>query len=140
MPRATWQAASDGAYWIDVAVGSRELTALIDLGLIDSTERVGVSVQPAVFDQMRQAGEFTDFFDSFRLDASGGVTRKQNGQATAQLICPITRQRIGPSVTLYVARGAPAIPDRVGIVFFHFLAACHVFWHLDQRLWCIDYP
>ena len=69
MPQASWQAAPDGAYWIDVAVGSHELLALIDLGMIDRTERVGGSVEPALFDQIRQAGEFTDFFDDFREDA-----------------------------------------------------------------------
>jgi hypothetical protein len=41
---------------------------------------------------------------------------------------------------LHALRGAPGVPDRVGVVFFHRLHGCRVLWELDSRTWCVEYP
>lgn len=140
MPQACWQASADGIYWIDVALGGREISMMLDLGLVDAAERVGFSLEPILYDQIKQAGEFTQFFTDLRLDASGAITYRENGLLSAQLIEPITRQCMGPQVRLYAARGATNVPNRVGIAFFHQLHDCLVIWQLDSRRWCIEYP
>lgn len=140
MPQACWHADSQGLYWIDVALGSRELLLMVDLGLVDRGNRIGLSVEPALYDQFDQAGKLTRFFTDSRLDASGTITTRQNGLITAQLIHPVSRQGIGPRVQLYTARGLPGIPNRVGVVFFHHLSRCRVLWDLDSRTWCIEHP
>jgi hypothetical protein len=113
---------------------------MIDLGLVDASARVGFSLEPTHYDQIKQAGEFGQFFTDFRLDASGSITSRENGSLSAQLIHPLTRQRIGPSVMLYAARGAVLVPNRVGVVFFHHLSSCRVLWDLAKRQWCLEYP
>jgi hypothetical protein len=140
MPQACWQAASDGTYWLDLAIGNHELTLLIDLGMIDHQQRIGFAVEATIYDQLKQSGAFRHSIHSLRLDASGNVSRRAAGLTTAQLICPISRSRIGPQVDLYVSRGAPGVPHRVGLVFFHALAGCRVQWNFDKREWCIEFP
>jgi len=140
MPQACWPAASDGTYWLDIAIGNLELTLLIDLGMIDQLQRIGFAVEAAVYAQLKQSGTFRHFSQSLRLDASGNVSRRPAGLTTAQLICPITRSRIGPPVDLYVSQGAPGVPHRVGLVFFHALTGCRVQWDLTKREWCIEFP
>lgn len=140
MPQACWQAASDGTYWLDLAIGNLELTLLIDLGMIDQLQRIGFAVEATVYDQLKQSGAFRHFSTGLRLDASGNVSRRKSGLTTAQLLCPVTRNRIGPAVDLYVSQGAPGVPHRVGLVFFHALTGCRVTWDLSQRIWCIEFP
>jgi len=140
MPVVSWPAAPDGAYWIDVALGNREFPFLIDLGLIDQKQLIGFAIEQRVFDHLRQQGEFSHFFTTDLLDAGGRITRRNNGRTNAQLLSSLTRQRIGPSVALYVARGSPGVPNRVGVAFFHHLTNCRVIWNLDQRTWSIEYP
>jgi hypothetical protein len=41
---------------------------------------------------------------------------------------------------VYVIRGKPGVPDRVGVVFFHRLKGCRVLWDLDAQSWCVEYP
>jgi hypothetical protein len=140
MPKARWQAAADGRYWLDVAVGNQEFPAMVDLGLVDPRDRVGFEVAPALYNQLKQGGQLSHFTRRSRRDASGQVSWFDTALATAQLVCPAPRQRIGPVVPVWIACGAVGVPSRVGIVFFHHLAGCRVVWELDQRLWEIDCP
>jgi hypothetical protein len=140
MPQACWQAAPDGTYWIDVALAGRVIPLMIDLGMVDASGRGGFSLEPPLYDQIKQAGTFTQFFTDYRLDASGGITSRENGLLSAQLIDPLSHQGIGPIVQLYAARGAVMVPNRVGVVFFHHLVGCRALWNLDQRRWCVEYP
>jgi hypothetical protein len=43
-------------------------------------------------------------------------------------------------VYLYALRGAPGVPSRVGVEFFHHLTGCRVIWDLDRRNWGVEYP
>jgi hypothetical protein len=110
MPQACWQAAADGTYWMDVALGGRELLMLIDTGFLDALNRIGFSLEPGLYTQIRQAGEFVNLLRDFRLDASGQITVRENGLIRAQMVCPLTRQRIGPAVQLYASRGSLGSP------------------------------
>jgi hypothetical protein len=140
MPQAQWQSAADGRYWIDVALSGRNLQVMIDLGLVDPFHRVAFEIDPALYDAMRRAGDFSRFEQRSRRDASGRLSPFETGRVMAQLVCPLTRQRIGPAVTVFVARGVPGVPNRVGVAFFHRLTGCHVNWDLDQQTWVIDCP
>jgi hypothetical protein len=140
MPQAQWQAAVDGRYWIDVALAGQHLRIMIDLGLVDPLHQVGFEIDPALYDALNQAGHFSRFHQRSRRDASGQLSWFDTGQITARLVCPVTRQGIGPTVSLFAARGAPGVPARVGVVFFHLLTGSRVDWDLDQRTWCIDCP
>jgi hypothetical protein len=140
MPQACWQAASDGTYWLDIAIGNLELTMLIDLGMIDPQQQLGFSVEAPVYNQLKRNGLFTHYNTSLRLDASGNISKRESGLAAAQLICPITRNRLGPTVDLFVSEGPANVPHRVGLVFFHALAGCRVQWDLSKREWCIEFP
>jgi hypothetical protein len=140
MPQAQWQAAAGGRYWIDVALAGHPLRVMIDLGLVDSQHRVGFEIDPALYDALEQAGHFSHSLKRSRRDASGQLGVLYTGQLTARLVCPVTRQEIGPTVSLYVERGAAGVPDRVGVVFFHGLTGCRVDWDLDRRTWRIDCP
>lgn len=140
MPRESWQARSDGLYWIDIALGSRQFSLMIDIGLVDPKHQVGFSIEPRLYDLLKKAGEFSGFAIHSQVDASGRVSRVRSGLLTAQLISPITRLPVGPTVRLHVMRGSSGVPNRVGVVFFHQLKSCQVNWDLDNRIWSIDYP
>jgi hypothetical protein len=140
MPRVSWQARSDGLYWIDIALGSRHFSLMIDTGLVDPKHQVGFSIEPGLYDLLKKAGQFSGFAVHSQVDASGRVSRVRSGLLNAQLISPITHLPFGPAVRAYVARGSPGVPSRVGVVFFHLLKGCQVNWNLDQRVWSIDYP
>jgi len=140
MPRLSWQARSDGLYWIDVALGSRHLSLMMDLGLVDPNDRVAFSLEPAIFNHLRKTRELTQLVHQTHRDASGTYSSTKSGQLTAQLISPITRLPVGPAVRLHVMRGSVGVPNRVGVVFFHHLKGCKVNWDLDNRTWSIDYP
>lgn len=140
MAQVSWKGTADGRYQIDVALGGLEVPLMIDLGLIDPGDQVGFSIEPGLYDQLKQAGAFGLLRTYSRIDASGQISQTESGLVSSQLICPTTRQRVGPRVQLYVLRGKPGVPDRVGVVFFHRLAGCRVLWDLDTRTWCIDYP
>jgi hypothetical protein len=140
MPQVRWQARSDGLYWIDVALGTRSFSLMIDLGLVDLNGRVGFSVEPAIYAQLKKAGQLKDFLQQSNRDASGKIFSSESGRLAAQLIDPITFLPVGPTVRLHVMRGATGVPSRVGVVFFHHLKGCQVSWDLDNRVWSIDYP
>ena len=140
MPQARWQAAADGRYWVDVALGNRELPAMVDLGLVDPMDRVGFEVEPAIYHHLEQTRQLSRFTRRARRDATGHIAWFDTGLGTAQLVCPATRQRIGPLVSLWIACGTAGVPSRVGVVFFHHLTGCKVLWELDQRTWEIHCP
>jgi len=140
MPQASWSAAADGSYWIDVAIGGQELLALIDLGMVDHRQLIGGSVEPDFFDQLKKANAFSQTLIDRRLDAGGGVTVRESGLTILQLLDPISRQPIGPPASLFVSRGFPMVPHRVGVPFFHALTGCRVIWDLDKRTWFVEYP
>src|SRR5277367_2089494 len=98
MPQVHWPAAKDGAYWIDLAIAGHQILALVDLGLIDSRDIVGLSLEPGLYDAIKQAGGFAQFFTDFRLDASGRIAQRENGLLNVELISPVTRKHVGPSI------------------------------------------
>jgi hypothetical protein len=61
MPQARWQARSDGLYWIDVALAGRPFSLMVDLGLVDINDRVGFSIEPAIYAQLKKAKKLTHF-------------------------------------------------------------------------------
>lgn len=140
MPQASWQAASDGRYWIDVFVAAQRFDVMIDLGLVDPSGFVGFELEPSVYDEMKAASELSHFNYRFRRDAGGRVTRTESGLTVAQLRRPPTNDEIGPAVPIFVCRGAPGIPSRVGVAFFHRLDGCRVVWKLEERIWQIECP
>jgi hypothetical protein len=140
MPQVCWQGLADGSYQIDVALGSLEVPLMIDLGLVDPRHQVGFSIEPPLYDQLKQAGALAHLQMHSRLDASGQISQRESGLISSQLICPTNHQRIGPLVQLYTLRGNPGVPNRVGVAFFHHLTGCRVLWDLDRRTWCIEYP
>ncbi len=140
MPIATWTAGTGGLYWIDVFLGDRELSVMVDLGLVDPKGRVGFSVDAPLYDTLKRAGVFSQFLMHSRLDASGHIALTESGETAAQLIDPAPRQRVGPALRMHVFRGSPNVPNRVGVAFFHELSGCVVRWTLDQKLWQIEYP
>src|SRR5436190_23996333 len=108
MPQAVWHGLPDGRYHIDVAPGSLEVPLMIDLGLVDALSQVGFSVEPGLYDQLKQAGALTLLQMQSRLDASGGISQTESGLIHSQLICPVNRQRVGLVVPLYILRGNPS--------------------------------
>ncbi len=88
----------------------------------------------------REPGGFSDCQAKGRLTADGRMGFTEIGSLDAQLFCPQTQSPVGPIVHLYAYRGAPGVPDRVGVAFFHLLKGCKVLWDLDKRLWDIEYP
>jgi len=140
MPQACWSASPRGEYWIDVNLGGRPLQVLIDSGLIDARGQVGFSIASSLYDKIKQSGGFGNHQMHTRLTADGQISHTESGSLDARLICPQPHSLIGPVVTTYVFRGAPGVPDRAGMAFFHLLKGCKVEWDLDQRLWCISYP
>lgn len=141
MPQACWQAGSDHRYWIEVAVGGQDLRVMLDLGLVDPHGRVGMEVEPLVYERLRQGGHLSRFRWRSRRDASGQISWSSTGLASVQLVDPVARRPIGPRVSIHISCGTAGVPNRIGVVFFfHQLRGCRVLWDLDQRVWCIDYP
>jgi len=140
MPTTSWNANPRGEYWIDVSLGGQHFSVLIDTGLIDSRGQVGFSIDPTLYDRIKQAGGFRSHQSHSRLTASGQISVTESGSLDAQLLSPPSRIPVGPVVDIYVFRGAAGVPDRVGVAFFHLLRGCNVTWDLDQRLWTINCP
>src|SRR5229473_5385872 len=105
MPQVRWQASSGGLYWIDVALGTRHLSLMIDLGLVDANDRVAFSVEPAIYNQLKRAGKLTHFLQQSNQDASGKISYSESGLLTARLVDPISHLPVGPAVRLHVMRG-----------------------------------
>ncbi len=139
MPQASWQAAR-GSYQIDLIVGNRGIQAMIDLGLVDPLDLVGIELQPAVYDGLKQSGQIVRYLRRSHRVATGVRVAAESGLTTAQLVDPLSQHPIGPLVQLYVTRGAVGVQSRVGVVFFHRLSGCRVSWDLDARTWTIEYP
>jgi hypothetical protein len=140
MPLLQWSAAPDGRYWIDVLVGSHVLREMVDLGLVDPLDRVGFELDRSAYQRLKQTGCLTRFDRRPRRDASGRVSWSESGLGSAQLLDPISKKTDGPVVPLYISCGAPGVPSRVGLVFFHRLTGSRVLWDLDHRLWAIECP
>jgi hypothetical protein len=140
MPDVSWTADPSGAYWIDVQLAGRPFNVLIDTGLIDRLGEVGFSIEASDYDAIKKAGGFRKHQIHSRMMADGTLLITESGSLDAQLICPQTLNLVGPVAHVYVYRGAPGVPDRVGLAFFHQLKGCKVLWDLDQRTWRIDYP
>lgn len=122
MALVSWKAASSGHYWIDVALGNREIPWMVDSGLVDPLNRVGFELDPAIYDQLQRTNLFQRYQLRTHRDSSGRLRLTESGLATAQLVDPVTRQRVGPVVQVYVSRGRLGVASRVGVVFFHRLS------------------
>jgi hypothetical protein len=140
MPELSWRAAADGRYWIDVAIGGRPVRVMIDLGLVDPSNRVGFELEPAFYDELKRSGLLSRFQFRYRRDANGEITQSESGLAAVQLMEPQTMQILAPVLQLHVCRGVAGIPSRVGVVFFHRLADCSVHWNLGTQTWTIHRP
>ncbi len=140
MPTACWPALPSGRYAVDIALAGVGLKCGIDLGLTDPLGAIGFELDPMLFDQFLHTGRITGLQQRERRDAAGGKTRLTVGALTAQLLDPQSRRPVGPVVTVFAARGARGLHNRVGVEFFHRLTACRVVWDLDARLWCVEYP
>jgi hypothetical protein len=140
MLRVSWRAAADGRYWIDAAIGNHDVLVMIDLGLIDPRQHVGLELEPQLYHQLKQLGQLSSFRRRSRRDASRRISWSETGHIGAQLIDPGTRQHVGPVIALDASCGSPGVPNRVGIVFFHLLSGCRVVWELDQQMWSIEVP
>jgi hypothetical protein len=138
MADLSWQAAADGRYWMDVAIGSRPVRVMIDLGLVDPAQRVGFELEPALYDELKRSRQLSRFEFRFRRDANGEITRSESGLVHSQLIDPQLSRVVGPLTNLYVCRGSPGIPNRVGVVFFHCLVGSIVYWDLSARTWRVQ--
>src|SRR5262249_27321659 len=130
----------DGRYWIDVAIANQPVHIMIDFGLVDPLNRVVFELEPSAYDQLKQAGKLTRFRRRSRRDASGSLSWSETGMTTCQLLDAVSGRPVGPAVPIYVSRGSPGVPSRVGLVFFHKLLGCRVIWDLDRRTWSIEYP
>jgi hypothetical protein len=140
MPHVSWTADPDGRYWIDVQLAGQPFTVLVDSGLIDRVGEVGFSIESSDYDAIKKAGGFRQHQIQPRMTADGKISFTESGSLDAQLFCPQTQSPVGPIVHLYAYRGAPGVPDRVGVAFFHLLKGCKVLWDLDLRFWQIEYP
>lgn len=140
MNQVCWPAAADGRYWIDVAIGGQDTRCMVDVGLIDPLDRLGIELEAALYDRLRQLGQLSSFQYRSRRDSSGQTVRLESGETVAQLLDPANRQPVAPAVQLFACRGFPGLPSRVGVVFFHRLVGCKVNWDLGSRLWCIECP
>jgi hypothetical protein len=140
MGQITWQAAVDGRYWIDVAVGSLDLLCLLDTGLIDPLDRLAFELEPDEYDKLLGNGDLQYPEYRTRRDASGNLIATQAGFTEVYLIDPVTRVRVGSRLGVYVSRGTSGVPSRVGIVFCHRLVGCQANWDLGLRRLVLTYP
>jgi len=140
MNRACWAVASDGRYWIDVALGTNPCRLMLDTGLTDCAGVVGFDLAPTDYDRMGRSGQLLAAGPRMRQDASGAWVWLRCGFLAAQLLDPVTRVGIGAPVRCLAVRNFANVPSRVGVVFFHGLAGCRVVWELDTRIWCVEYP
>ena len=140
MPYVSWTANPGLEYWIDVQLAGQPFTVLIDTGLIDRLGEVGFSINASDYDAIKNVGGFRKHQIHPRLTADGSFLITESGSLEAQLVSPQTQSPVGPVVHIYVYRGIPGVPDRVGLAFFHQLKGCKVLWDLDQRTWRIDCP
>jgi hypothetical protein len=140
MNRLCWQVTADGRYRIGIAVGGVATRLMLDTGLVDPKDRVGIELESFFFDRLKQAGLLSNVRPQSRRDASGRYTNQEVAEATAQLIDPATGTRVGPLARIDIMRNPWNVPARVGVVFFHRLTGCRVDWDLDKRLWCVEYP
>jgi hypothetical protein len=136
MAQARWHASADGRYFIDVVVGTHNLRVMVDSGLIDPLNLVGFELEPSIYDQL----SLTNTRMRLSRNAGGSYSHRASGLGSAQLVDPLSGQAIGPMVQVYISRGNPGLPNRVGAVFFHRLKGCRIIWELDTRTWCIEYP
>lgn len=139
MGTVCWRSAS-GRYSVDVILGNSQVAVMIDSGLVDPGNRLGFELDPAVYDRLNQAGLLSHARTRQFRDASGRYSSRDAALTSAQLCNPITGQGVGPLVAIFVSRGRPAVPSRVGVAFFHHLKGCRVEWDLDRRMWCVVYP
>lgn len=140
MNRACWTAAPDGRYWIDISLGTVPVRLMLDTGLVDPLHQTGLELAPALFDNLRQAGQMIGAGQRQRRDASGQLIVMQAGLVRAQLMDPVAHQVIGPVVSVSAFRGAFNVPSRVGVEFFHRLVGCRADWDFDNRRWCVECP
>jgi hypothetical protein len=130
----------NGTYRLELMLGDRSLRVTIDTGLNDPLGEVGLEVEAEAFDFLQTHGHLTPGPRRTRRDASGRVGTFDTATVTAQMIDPATHQRIGPAIQVGVLRRPRSVLNRVGTAFFHRLVGCNVFWDLDHRIWCIEYP
>jgi len=140
MQCVTWKAGPDGRYWIDAALGSQSLRLMIDLGLVDPADQVGLVVRPGVFETLKRRGELSNLITRFHRSATGHVTSSESGLVRGHLIVPGSELQFGPAIEVYVSCGASNVPDRVGVVFFHRLGEGKATWKFAPQVWEFQFP
>src|SRR5947209_1616923 len=138
MNHVCWPVGPDGRYRIDVELGGLDLRMMVDTGLVDRHDQIGIELDPSIFDRLRQVGRMAGSFNRRRRDSSGRSEDMATGELIVRLIDPVSRSRVGPAVRVGVARGTANVPSRVGTVFFHRLTGCRVDWDLDNKVWCVE--
>jgi hypothetical protein len=118
MMSANWPCTSDGRYWLDVGLGNLDLQLMVDTGIIDPLNQIGVELDPAFYDTLKRSGQFRSFRYRTRRDASGTFAGAESGLLSAQLIDPISRTRIGPMVRAYASR-LTHLPSRTRHIFVY---------------------
>ena len=140
MGQITYNVSPTGAYFINVRVGNLEIPVVVDLGLTDPAGQIGFALAPEIFDRLEQSGQLSRPRGRISRDASGHFSTVKSAESIACLVDPASHQPVGPNTRIFISRGAPSVPSRVGVVFFHRLAECRVIWELDRRSWIILYP
>ena len=138
MATATWQPAANGRYWLDMLLESLRVPLMIDTGLVDPEQRVGIELDPPLFDQLEQSGKLSGWALRVRKDAVGRSMPLSCAAVAASLAIPGTSTPLGPTIHIHVARGVAGVPSRVGLAFFHKLPGCRVIWDCPARTWSVS--
>ena len=138
MATATWQCTANGRYWLDVLVGSLPVPLMIDTGVVDPEQRVGLELEPQRFAVLQPTGKFSQRALRVRKDAGGQCLPLICAAVDASLSTPGANQPLGPSIRIHVARGVAGVPSRVGLAFFHKLPECRVVWDCAAKTWAMS--
>jgi hypothetical protein len=140
MGQLRWMAAFDGRYHLDLLLTNRKVQFMVDLGFVDPAQEVGLEIEPILYDSLKNAGLSVNHKKRTWRDASGTKHQAESGMIQAQLLDLSTGTGVGPIVHLFVTRGYPGVPNRVGVVFFHLLKGCSVTWDVENRIWSVQFP
>lgn len=139
MDRISWRAAPQGVYWIDVLVGDFPMCLMVDTGLCDPRNELGIALDPTVYDRLKQERKLSRIRTRVSRDASGRHAASEVAETSAQLYDVANSRPVGPAVRLFVSRGIAKVPSRVGVPFFHHLKGCTVEWNLENQRWSIQF-
>lgn len=53
MITVVWPCAADGRYWLDITLGNSDCRLMLDAGIIDPLDQIGVELDPAAYDPLK---------------------------------------------------------------------------------------